>query len=386
MIVAGEVSGDAHATELIENLRELAPEIEFEFFGLTGERMRQTGVETVVRADDLAIMGLLEIGRALPKFWRVFQTLKRAAIERRPDAVILTDFPDFNLPFAKALKKRGLKIIYYVSPQLWAWRAHRVRNIRRDVDLLLTILPFEQKWYAARNVHHVRYVGHPLVGAVESGLTRREFCGKHNLDSSQPIIALLPGSRGKEITRILPAMLEAATILQRQNPAVQFVIAQAATRSLEEIEAVISHSKFRISNFKILQNETREALAASDAAAVASGTATLETALLNVPQVICYRVSELNWRLLRPLIRVPHFGLINLIAEKRLAPELIQHDLTGANLARELEKLLDSNFNQVKRDELRETIDELGDGGASQMAAQQVLQFLTEQTKAKSLA
>src|SRR4028119_414943 len=168
MIVAGEASGDAHAAHLVEKLREIAPHVTFEFFGLTGEKMRAHDVETVVAADDLAIIGLLEVGRALPRFRRIFQTLKQVACERKPDAVVFVDFPEFNLRLAKSLKKLGLKTVYYVSPQLWAWRSYRVRNIRRNVDLLLTILPFEKDWYRQRGFERVEFIGHPLVGAVRA--------------------------------------------------------------------------------------------------------------------------------------------------------------------------------------------------------------------------
>src|ERR671929_2238827 len=176
MVVAGEPSGDAHAAALVRALRERAPDVRFEFFGATGARMREAGVESVVREDDLAITGLLEIARALPRFWAAYRALKRAALARRPDAVILVDWPDFNLPLARALHRRGLKIIYYISPQLWAWRSHRVRQVRRDVDLMLTILPFEREWYRARGVGHVEFVGHPFADSIAPRTTREEFC------------------------------------------------------------------------------------------------------------------------------------------------------------------------------------------------------------------
>src|SRR5919206_946151 len=164
MVVAGEPSGDAHAAALVRALRERAPDVRFEFFGATGARLREAGVESVVREDDLAITGLLEIARALPRFLAAYRALKRSAVERRPDAVILVDWPDFNLALARSLRRRGLRVIYYISPQLWAWRSHRVRQVRRDVDLMLTILPFERAWYASRGVTRVEFVGHPLAG------------------------------------------------------------------------------------------------------------------------------------------------------------------------------------------------------------------------------
>jgi lipid-A-disaccharide synthase len=379
MIVAGEVSGDMHAAELIKNLRVMAPGHDFDFFGLTGEKMREHAVQTIVKADDLAIMGLLEIGKALPRFYRVFQKLKKAALERRPDIVILIDFPDFNLPLAKSLKKLGFRIVYYVSPQLWAWRSHRVRNIRRDVDLLLAILPFEKDWYATRNVTHVEYIGHPLVGETKPKLSRQEFCQKHHLNETKPIISLLPGSRRKELSRILPAMIEAAMILHREDQRIQFVIALAATRSRQEVEEILAKYKSKnaaLPFFYLIQNETREALAVAAVAAVASGTATLETALIGTPMVICYKVSAHNWHTLRHLIRVPHYGLINLIATERLAAELIQNDLNATNLAVEIQRLLEPTANLRMRERLHEATARLGTGNASRLASEKVLAFL----------
>src|SRR5437870_13667203 len=195
MIVAGEASGDAHGAALVSAFRKAASQTHFEFFGATGAQMREAGVDSVVRSDELSILGLWEIARALPRFWRAFQELKRAARERKPDAVILIDWPDFNLRLARWLHRQGFRVIYYVSPQLWAWRSHRARALRRDVDLLLSILPFEKEWYDGRGMTHVEYVGHPLVGKVCAGCDREEFCRRHDLDPARPIVALLPGSR-----------------------------------------------------------------------------------------------------------------------------------------------------------------------------------------------
>src|ERR1043166_6392931 len=218
LIVAGEPSGDAHAASLVRAMHSAAPEAELEFFGSTGARMRDAGVESIVRADELAILGLWEIGRALPQFWRAFGELKRAADEKKPDAAILVDWPDFNLRMARWLHRRGIRVIYHISPQLWAWRSYRARNIQRDVDLLLSILPFEKDWYAARGITNVEYVGHPLTGEVRAEFDRAEFCWRNNSDPSQPIIALLPGSRHKEVVRILPPMLDAVELMRHRRP------------------------------------------------------------------------------------------------------------------------------------------------------------------------
>jgi lipid-A-disaccharide synthase len=383
MIVVGEASGDAHAAALVRAVREAAPQLEF--FGATGPVLRDAGVESIVRSDDLAILGLVEIGRALPKFWRAYQSLKRAAIERKPDAVILVDWPDFNLKLARSLHRRGLKIIYYISPQLWAWRSYRARNIQRDVDLLLSILPFEQDWYAGRGIDHVEYVGHPLAGEVRARFGRKEFCRQTKLDPESPIISLLPGSRRKEVERILPPMLEAAALISARRPEVQFVVVVAPSRTSEELRNVIRAQRATPeplpSCLHIVSGQSREALAASDVAAIASGTATLEAALLGTPMVVVYKESMINWHVLGSLITVDHYGLVNLVAGERVATELMQDDLNGERLANELLSLLDRERNAAMRGRLREVANELGEGGASERAASVVLDALQEWTQ-----
>ena len=374
MIVAGEASGDAHAAALVHALREVAPESQLDFFGATGPLLRDAGVDSIVRSDDLAILGLMEIGRALPKFWRAYRLLKQAAIERKPDAVILVDWPDFNLKLARTFHRRGLKVIYYISPQLWAWRSYRARNIRRDVDLLLSILPFEKDWYADRGIDHVEFVGHPLAGEVHVAHDRAEFCRAAKLDPRLPIISLLPGSRRKEVERILPPMLEAAALISARRPEVQFVIVVAPSRSSEELREIIRSQRATPeplpSCLHLVSNQSREALAASDAAAIASGTATLEAALLETPMVIVYKESLINWHTLGRLINVEHYGLVNLVAGERVATELMQDDLNGERLANELLLLLDEKRNEEARERLLEVADDLGEGGASKRAAE----------------
>ncbi|HVS83492.1 MAG TPA: lipid-A-disaccharide synthase [Pyrinomonadaceae bacterium] len=378
MIVAGEASGDAHAAALVSALRAAAPDIQFDVFGSTGAQMRAAGVDSVVHADALAILGLWEIARALPKFWRAFGELRRAAAARKPDAVILVDWPDFNLRLAHWLHRRGFRVVYYISPQLWAWRSYRARNVRRDVDLLLSILPFEKDWYAARGMTHLEYVGHPLVGAVRASCDREEFCRRHNLDPSRPIVALLPGSRHKELVRILPPMLDAAISISRQRSDVQFVLVVAPNRDPNEAREILSRDRYDSLQacLRVVHHETREALGAADAAAVASGTATLEAALLGTPMVIVYKESFLNWHILGSLITAEHYGLVNLIAGRRVVTELMQNELNREHLARELLALLDPDRNRAIRDELREVSEKLGEGGASLRAARAFLEFI----------
>lgn len=371
MIVAGEPSGDAHAAALVRALRERG---ELDFFGATGPLMREAGVETIVNSDELAIMGIVEVGRVFSKFLSAFRKLKAAAIERAPDAVVLVDWPEFNLRLASSLHRRGLKVIYYISPQLWAWRPGRVRRIERDVDLLLSILPFEVEWYKAHNVGHVEFVGHPLSGEVKARYGREEFCRRNDLDPSRPIVSFLPGSRIKELQRILPPMLDAIEQLRTTRPDVQAVVVVAPSRTAEETRAIIS--QHGAENIKLIQQQTREALGASQAAAIASGTATLEAALLETPMVVVYKESSINWHTLGRLITVPHYGLVNLVAGKEIAKELMQDQLLGENLAHELLKLLEPETNKAMRSSLRDVAHKLGDPGASQRAAEQIIEFL----------
>ncbi len=380
MIVAGEASGDAHATALVNALRKGQPNAHFEFFGATGPLLRGAGVDSIVDSDHLAILGLMEVGRALPKFWRAYKLLKRAAIERKPDAVILVDWPDFNLRLARALHPRGLKIIYYISPQLWAWRSYRSRNIRRDVDLLLSILPFEKDWYAERSIEHVEFVGHPLAGEVHARHDRAEFCRQRKLNPGLPIISLLPGSRRKEVERILPPMLEAAALISARRPEIQFVVVVAPSRTSDEMRDIMRSQRATPlplpSCLHIVSGQSREALAASDVAAITSGTATLEAALLGTPMVIVYKESALNWHTLGNLITTDHYGLVNLVAGERVATELMQDDLNGERLSKELLLLLDEKRNEDARERLREVADELGEGGASERAAEHIIAAL----------
>ena len=384
MVVTGEPSGDAHGAALVQALQTLAPE-PIEIFGATGPLLRQAGVESIIKSDDLAIMGIVEVGRVLPKFWKAYQALKKAALERKPDAVILVDWPDFNFRLAKSLHRRGLKIIYYISPQLWAWRSYRLRTIRRDVDLLLAILPFEEEWYAARGVNHVEFVGHPLAGEVSAKHDRLEFCRQAKLDPKLPIIALLPGSRRKELERILPPMLEAAALISARRPEIQFVVVVAPSRTSDEVREITRAQRSTPlplpSCLHIASDSSREALAAADVAAVASGTATLEAALLGTPLVIVYKESMINWHTLGRLISVDNYGLVNLVAGEEVATELMQDDLNGEKLADELLALLDPHKNAEARDRLREVAEQLGQGGASERAANRILEFLDESAK-----
>ncbi|MGB7202980.1 MAG: lipid-A-disaccharide synthase [Pyrinomonadaceae bacterium] len=370
MIVAGEDSGDGHAAKLVNALRNSRENLRFEFFGSAGPKMRAAGVEATVEADRLSIVGLAEIGRALPMFLRVMKKLRVAAADQKPDIAVLVDFPDFNLRLAKHLKKNGIKIVYYISPQLWAWRKYRISTIKKYVDLMLTILPFEKDWYREHGVEHVEYVGSPLAREIHADRSKDEFCRDHELDPSKPIIAILPGSRRKEIAHILPIMLDVTR--NERFYATQFVLALATEKHVEYVK-----ENFETDGLIVVNGETYDALNASDAAAVTSGTATLEAGIIGTPMVIVYKTSAVNYKLLEPLIDVPHYGLINLIAGKRLVTELIQDDFTVQTLANELMRLSPRDVNATMRAELKIAADKLGHGGASKRAAEAILKLLT---------
>ena len=385
MIVAGEASGDKHGAALARHLVAGNPEIHFELFGSGGEEMRAAGVETLVDVRDVAIIGVAEIVRSLGTLYRAYRRLLAAARQRKPDVVVLIDWPDFNMRVARRLRRDGFKIVYYISPQVWAWRRHRVNALRRDVDRMLVILPFEEAFYRQAGVE-VEYVGHPLANAVIPTSSREQFLLRHQLRASQPVIALLPGSRKKEIHYHLPAMLDAAARLQREGPqregpkkeGPQFVLPLASTVSRAEVEQQVRHCGVDV---RLVERQTYDTLANADFAVVASGTATVETALAGTPMIIIYRASELNWRLLRPLIRLDTFGMVNLIAGRRIVPELIQHEVTGETIAAAVNSILSdpARLAQMRRDlaDVREKL-RFGGGDGAERAARAIMRTIDE--------
>jgi lipid-A-disaccharide synthase len=376
MIVAGEASGDKHGAHLVEAMRALRPDIDFEFFGAGGGEMRSAGVETIVDVRELAIMGALEVAAALPKFLRVFRQLREAARERQPDAVILIDWPEFNLRLAKSLSRDSQRVFYYISPQVWAWRSYRVNAIRRYVERMFVILPFERDYYERAGVE-VEYVGHPLLDSVRVTAAREEFCARHGLDASRPIIALLPGSRRKEVSHILPPMGVAARELNVSRPQWQLAVALAPTVTRGQVEEIIKEIGAP-ANLKLVFNDTYNAVAAAELAVVASGTATLETAVIGTPLVVVYKASALNWRIFWPLINVPFVGMPNLIAGREVAPELLQDNLTGAKLGALVKEMMgDAARLERARADLAEVRAQLGEADASERAARSILGRIT---------
>ena len=370
MIVAGEASGDRHGAKLVTALRRLQQGRQLDFFGAGGDEMRAAGVETLVDSRDVAIMGALEVARALPRFLRAFADLRKAANSRHPRLVILIDWPEFNLRLARRLNRDGHRIIYYISPQLWAWRSYRIATVKKHVEKMLVILPFEQNFYARHGVD-VTYVGHPLLDSIEIIEPRDSFRGRLGIGPDQRLIALLPGSRESEIRFILRPLLETASRLSQTRPDLRFVLVLAPSIGREQLEEAIPASVI------VESGDTSSALAASDLAVAASGTATLEAAILGTPLIVVYRSSALNWRIFWPLINVRHVGMPNLIAGRQIVPELLQDALNPESLGNEIIRLIDHpELLHRQREELMKVRETLGDADASMRAAECVLKAL----------
>ncbi len=374
IIVAGEASGDMRAAELVNALKSLSSDIQFS--GVGGDCMQKAGVELFEHITSLAVIGISEVIKNLGRIKKVFEhTL--AEIDRiKPNAVVLVDYPGFNLRLASELKKRHIKVIYYVSPQVWAWRQGRIHTIKKIVDRMLVFFPFEKELYAKFGMN-VDYVGHPLVdeisakgGPASGWQSPVDILQSIGLSSQERItIGLLPGSRHKEVDRHLPAMLEAAQKLYSKNNNYQFLLLKASTIERSSLENLIPPSL----PLKIFEGNPYAAINAIDAAIVASGTATLETGLLGKPMVIIYKTSWITYAIAKNVIKIPYIGLVNVVAGKKIVPELIQNDCNPENIATHVEDILK---NKEIVEELRKVKTALGEPGASLRAAQIVLQEL----------
>ena len=318
-----------YGAQLIEAIRRLNPSCEF--FGAGGAAMRSSGCEIVVDAKDLAVVGISEILSHLPKIYRLFRRLIREADKRRPDLAIVIDSPAFNWRVARQMKKRGIPVVYYVCPQFWAWRQGRVRLLRKYVDKALVIFPFEEKFYRDRGVD-ATFVGHPLADVPRPEISRAEYAKKYNLDAAKLWITLMPGSRIKEVRMNLPTILQSA---EKLGSDYEFLLPIAPTLEPSFLQALIGASPVHV------VSEALPALAHSRAGIIASGTATVEAAMMGTPFAMVYRVSPLTYLLGRSRVKVPHFAMVNLIAGKQIVPELIQNDFTAANVVKNIDQLID---------------------------------------------
>lgn len=365
--MAGEASADLHGSRLVQAVLSKAPGVSF--FGVGGPLMARSGVELLFRSADLAVVGLTEVLGRLRTIARALQCLKRCLKDRRPDLLLLLDFPDFNLRLARRAHALGLPVLYYISPQVWAWRTGRVRTIRKVVDRMAVILPFEAPFYAHRGVC-VEYVGHPLMDAYGDPPPEPS----HPAPDSPPLLALLPGSRREEVETLLPAMLEAAERLRGHYPDLFCRLPLAPTIPRAWLEARLLAARVPVA---IEEGGLREAVQGASLALVASGTATLETALLGVPMVIAYRVSALSYRVAKRVVHVPFIGLVNLILGRRAIPEVVQDQVNGRVLAEEASRILeDTGVREQMLRDLREVREILGRGGASERTARIALEMM----------
>ena len=365
LISAGEASSDMYAARLAVALRERTGA---QLFGMGGPRMAEAGVELIADYHDVAVVGIAEVVHKIPTVVRVQNRLASEAAKRGATLAILVDSPGTHLGVARRLKNQGIPVGYFIGPQVWAWRAGRVRVVRRLVNRMVVIFPFEEKIYSDAGVP-VDFVGHPLVDVVRPTMTREEFAERHGLDATRPIVTLLPGSRRNEIAKIYPVVVEACQRLQqsgRVTAGVQFVHAVAPNLKAE-LFAPYSRPGLEL---KRIEGATYDALAAADCAIVASGTATVEAALLGTPMVVVYRVSRITAAILRRMIRTPFIGMVNLIAGRRVVPELIQDAFTPGAVEAEVRRLLESEPARAEiKNGLAEVRVKMGPGGAIERAA-----------------
>ncbi|MGO9138834.1 MAG: lipid-A-disaccharide synthase [Syntrophales bacterium] len=364
MIVAGEASGDLHGGNLVQAMHKIDPEIRF--YGVGGRNLKEAGVELIADAGDMAVVGLTEVVSKLGMILKVMAQLKASLKKDKPDLVILIDYPDFNLPIAKAAKKCGIKVFYYISPQVWAWRRGRIGKIKKVVDKMAVILPFEADLYREAGVD-ATFVGHPLLDVVRTKYPHAEALRRFNLREDVTTVGILPGSRKSEVTRLLPVMLGAAAIIEKKIRPVQFIMPLAATLDIAFVSQIIARHSVSV---RLIPNEVYDVIGCADIAMVASGTATLETALMETPMVIIYKVSAPSYYVGKMVIDVDHIGLANIIAGKTVVPELIQFEASPEKIATEVMDILATQERMEGiKGELEKIRDMLGSHGAAERVA-----------------
>lgn len=370
LISCGEPSGEFYAAELVAELRKQHPDLEV--VGLGGDRLAAENVRLLAHLRDLAVVGLFEVLSHLRRIKTLFDSVVAEAARLRPDVAVLIDYPDFNLRLARELRKLGIPVVYYVSPQLWAWRRGRIKDVKRDVAKMLVIFPFEEQIYRDAAVP-VTFVGHPLVDHVKPPSDRAAIARRLALDADRPVVALLPGSRNKEVGFNLPPMLGAVKLLREKRPDLQFVLAAAPHLRADALREATK------AGIKVMEGVARDVISAARVAIVASGTATVETALTLTPMVVVYRLSALTYTLGKSLVSVTNYAMVNLIAGRVVVPELIQGDFTPARVTEEVLRVLDDGAARtVMLEDLEEVREKLGRGGATRHAADEVRAFLTK--------
>lgn len=378
LIVTGEASGDLHGAHLVRAIKRRLPDAQIS--GVGGAHLKAEGVALLSSSDELAVVGVVEVLKKLGVVWSVFRKLTRFLKEERPDLVMLVDYPDFNLRLARVAHKLGIPVVYYISPQVWAWRSSRVKLIQRIVTKMIVIFPFEQEFYRRHGVD-VEWIGHPLVESVRSSLTKAQFCEQRGLAPEHPIIGLLPGSRDSEVERLLPVMLAAAQRIRQQQPCVQFVLPVAPPLEQSALFADLPSWVIPV------RQQAYEVIHAADFVITASGTVTVETAILETPMMIAYIVAPLTYWIGSKFIKVRFIGMVNLIAGKKVAKEFIQQAATPDAIAQEALRLLNNPaaLADIRR-ELRLVHQKLGEPGATDRAAAVIEHVLQGYISDKSFA
>jgi len=373
LVSAGEASGDFYAAELVRELRRRWPDCEF--FGCAGPKLRAAGVQPVIRSEDLSVVGVVEVVGHLPRIWRRFRRLTGEAARRMPDLAILTDSPDFHLRVAARLARFGVPVIYLVAPQVWAWRKGRVKTMRRVINRLFCIFPFEEAFFRENGVP-VTYIGHPAATRVRPALSREEFFQKHNLPGGRPLVAVLPGSRRSEALRHLPELVRTAEILGRERE-LSFILPASPTCGAAFFAEPLAGSPIRA-----IEGEAWDAMAYCDVALAASGTVTVEGALLGAPMVTFYKVTGVSWAIGKMLVDVPFYSMVNLIAQKKVVPELMQDEMTGERLAAEASLILNNAGERAKmKQELARVAAALSGGGDAIVKAANEVELALEGTR-----
>lgn len=339
LISVGEASGDMHAANLVQAVKKIAPNMQF--YGMGANLMRSAGVDIIIDANDLSIVGGLEVITKFSKIRKAFRIMQNALEHNKPDLLILVDYPGFNLRLAKMAKNAGVKVLYFISPKVWAWNQGRVEIIKKYVDKMAVIFPFEVDFYKKHQVP-VAFVGNPLLEIVKPKLTREAAQEAFSLNPNYKTIGLFPGSRKSEIKYLLPIMLEAAKLLKNQNPNLQFLLPQASSITLDDLQPYLQASSIKV---QIIPNQNYDVMQVCDAIIAASGTVTLEIAIMAIPEVIIYKKSWLEYQIAKRVIKIPYIGLCNILANKKIVQELLQYDATPENIAKEIEKILnDANY------------------------------------------
>lgn len=371
MIIAGEASADLHAGKLVRNV--LSKDTSIKFFGIGGNDMRAVGVETLVDSAELAVVGLIEVLAHRKVIFGALHQMEDILVNDPPDLLVLIDYPEFNLRLARTAKENNIKVLYYIGPQVWAWRQKRVEIIRQRVDMMAVVFPFEESFYKQHNVP-VEFVGHPLTDELVPADDISQIKIDFGLQENKKIIGLFPGSRRSEIKRLLPIIIESARQLSQQRNDIQFILPVASTLNIDDIKEKIAAYNLEI---KMVKGQSHEVIQVCDAIITVSGTVTLEIALFGIPQVVINKVAWLTYHIVKPMLKIPYIALCNIVAGKQVVPELIQHDATPVKIIHEVERYLDDPAHWAKtREELLTIRSKLGSGGGIERISDLLLEML----------